>query len=143
KIVQSHLTAPVEALQVWGLVMYAAGGAGDQEMYTAALRKVEEMARTYAESSAGALAYAAAGAHLMREWETADKLIAEATRRATGDRLTEDLAARVARDIGARAEGDLPPPDHDPSIAGLLGLVPDIASRLRRWRGPTWRPRRK
>jgi len=144
QIVQLHLTAPVEALQVWGLVAYAAGGAGDWEIYGTALRQVEEMAVMYAESSAGALAYAAAGAHLIHDWETADRMIAEATRRAAGDKLSEDLAARVARDVTTRAAGSLPTAeDDDPSVAGLLGIVPDLASRLRRWRGPTWRPRRK
>jgi tetratricopeptide (TPR) repeat protein len=143
QIVQLHLTGPVEALQVWGLVAYAAGGAGDREMYTAALRRVEEMAEIYAESSAGALAYAAAGANLMQDWDTADRMIAEATRRGAGDRLSEDLAARVARDVATRTVGGLPSPENDPSIAALRGIVPDIAWRLRRWRGPTWRPRKK
>jgi tetratricopeptide (TPR) repeat protein len=143
QIVQEHLTAPVEALQMWGLAAYASGGAGDQGLFAIALHHVEQMGDAYAESSAAAYAYAAAGAHLMQDWDAAERLIEEATRRAAGDTLSEELAARVSRDISMRAEGVPPPPEEDPAVAGLRGLAPEVAARLRRWRGPTWRPRRK
>ncbi|HEX2079564.1 MAG TPA: hypothetical protein VHG08_17695 [Longimicrobium sp.] len=143
QLVQSHLTAPVESLQIWGLTAYAAGGMGNREVFAAALRHVEQMAERYGEASAGALAYAAAGAHLMQDWSTADRLIGEAIRRAAGDTLSEELAARVARDISVRSPGVPPPPEQDPATAALRGLVPEVAARLRRWRGPTWRPRKK
>jgi tetratricopeptide (TPR) repeat protein len=105
RVVQAHLTAPVECLQVWGLVAFASGGAGERHVFATALQHIRQVADLYRESSAAALAYAAAGAHLLRDWELAESLITEATERAAGDTLSEDLAARVRRDIALRAPG--------------------------------------
>jgi tetratricopeptide (TPR) repeat protein len=141
--VQQHLKAPVECLHLWGLVAYTAGGAKERETYGLALAEVRGAADTYPEVGGAALAYAAAGAHLLEDWETADELIEEAVRRTEGDALASQLAARVGRDIAARTPGVRRPPDDDPSVAALRGVVPEAAARLRRWRGPTWRPPKK
>lgn len=143
RVVQTHLTAPADCLQVWGLVAFASGGAGDREAYDAALRHIHEMADLYRESSAGALAYAAAGAHLLRDWELAETLIEESTARAKGDTLSEDLAARVRRDITMRTPGAPAAEEQDPANITLQGIFPEFIARVRRWRGPTWRPPRK
>lgn len=143
RIVQGHLTAPVDCLQVWGLVAFASGGAGDREAFATALENIREMAKLYRESSAASLAYAAAGAHLLRDWQLAEGLIAEAPERAAGDTLSTELAERVGRDIARRATDTQAPADQDPATAALRAIVPEVAARVRRWRGPTWRPRRK
>lgn len=143
QIVQGYLTAPVEALHMWGLAAYASGGARDEELFATALHHVEQMGDAYAESSAAAYAYAAAGAQLIQDWDAADRLIGEATRRAAGDTLSEELAARVYLEISTRTKGVPAPPEEDPAVAGLRGLAPEVAARLRRWRGPTWRSRKK
>ena len=143
RVVQTHLTAPADCLQVWGLVAFASGGAGDREEYDEALRHIHQMADLYRESSAGALAYAAAGAHLLRDWELAETLIGESTARAKGDTLSEDLAARVRRDIAMRTPGGPAAEEQDPANITLQGIFPEFIARVRRWRGPTWRPPRK
>ena len=143
QVVQTHLTAPVDCLQVWGLVAFASGGAGDREAYETALRHIHQMADLYRESSAGSLAYAAAGAHLLKDWELAESLIEESTVRATGDTLSEDLAARVRRDITMRTPGMPAAEEEDPANITLQGIFPEFIARVRRWRGPTWRPQRK
>ncbi|HEY0018301.1 MAG TPA: hypothetical protein VGC13_18490 [Longimicrobium sp.] len=142
-VVQGHLTAPVDSLQVWGLVAFASGGAGEQNTFDAALHHILEMADLYREASAASFAYAAAGAHLLRDLELAQSLIAEATTRARGDTLSEELAARVGRDIRLRNAGVPEAPEQDPTTAVLRGIFPDVVSRVRRWRGPTWRPARR
>lgn len=143
RTVQPHLKAPVDALQIWSLVAYAAGGCGDHEAYHEALGQVREMSETYRESSAAALSYAAAGVHLIKDWESAESLITEAGGRARGDTLAEELAARVARDITHRSPGIPHRSVQDPASSALWGIVPELAARLRRWRGPTWRPRKE
>lgn len=143
RVVQVHLTAPVDCLQVWGLVAFASGGAGDRDFYDTALRHILQMKDLYRESSAGTLAYAAAGAHLLRDVELAESLVAEATERARGDALSEDLAARVRRDITMRTPGVPVAEEEDPANVTLQGIFPDVLARVRRWRGPTWRPPRK
>lgn len=124
QVVQAHLTAPVDRLQVWGLVAFAAGGAGDRQVFTTSLQHINQMADLYRESSAGSLAYAAAGAHLLRDWDLADALIAEATSRAVGDTLTEDLAARVGRDLRCAHQGCLPPQNRTPPMLYSAGFFP-------------------
>jgi tetratricopeptide (TPR) repeat protein len=142
RVVQPHLAAPVDALQIWSLLTYAAGGCGDHAAYAEALAQVRKMAEMYPEASAAALAYAAAGAHLIKDWDSAESLITEASGRARGDILAEELAARVARDITHRNPGIPNRPMQDPVTSSLWGIVPDVAARLRRWRGPTWRPKK-
>jgi tetratricopeptide (TPR) repeat protein len=143
RIVQGQLTAPVDCLQVWGLVAFASGGAEDRPAFARALENVCQMAELYRESSAASLAYAAAGAHLLRDWDLAEGLIAEATARAAGDTLSTDLAARVGRDIARRSTDTQGLTQQDPATDALRAIVPEVAARVRRWRGPTWRPRRE
>ncbi len=140
RIVQAYLSAPADALHVWGLVAYASGGSRDEEAYDCALTRVREGVDLHHDAGAAALAYAAAGALLLERWGVADELIAEARRRAEGDVLASELADRVGRDIANRTTGVSRPHENDPTVAALRGVFPDVVARLRRWRGPTWRP---
>lgn len=143
RLALTRLHAPVERLHVFGLMAYAAAGAQNPEAFKLALAEVQGSAGRHPEVGGAALAYAAAGAHLLEDWHLAEELIAEAIERTRGDVTAAALAQRVAEDISARRPGLRHPPAGDPSIPALRGIVPEAVARLRRWRGPTWRPPRR
>jgi hypothetical protein len=138
--VQRILIAPVEQLQLSGLMAFAAGGAGDVAAFEEAMERVFVLARQYAYASAAALAYAAAGAHLLRDWETAEGLIKQSRMNMEDDPLVADLVARVQADIEARRPGIPRPADEDPAFRDLRATAAEVLYRVRRWHGPTWRP---
>lgn len=142
-LAMEYLHAPVERLHLFGLLAYAAGGAQDREAFLRSVREVQSSAGRHLEVGGAALAYAAAGAHLTGDWGLAESLILEAIERTRGDAPATALAERVAQDIATRRPGIRRPPDDDPFVPALRGVVPEAASRLRRWRGPTWRPSKK
>lgn len=143
RLALTHLHAPVERLHVFALIAYAAGGARDYDAFALALREVQDSASRHPEVGGAALAYAAAGAHLMEDWTLADSLISESIERTRGDVTASALAERVAADIAVRRPGIGRPADDEAFVPALLGIVPEAAARLRRWRGATWRPPRR
>jgi tetratricopeptide (TPR) repeat protein len=143
RLTMTRLHAPVERLHLAGLVAYSAAGASDQSVFQEALREVRASAAHHPEVGGAALAYAAAGAHLLEDWKLAEELICEAIDRTRGDVTARALAERVAGDISARRPGVRCPPDGEPFVRALRGLAPEAAARLRRWRGTTWRPPRR
>jgi tetratricopeptide (TPR) repeat protein len=142
-LAMEYLHAPVERLHLYGLLAYAAAGAQDRDAFLRSLREVQAAAERHPEVGGAALAYAAAGAHLTEDWGLAENLILQAIEQTRGDAPATALAERVAQDIAARRPGVRRPPDDDPFVPALRGVVPEAASRLRRWRGPTWRPPKK
>lgn len=139
--VGGHLTAPVERLQIYAILAWMTGGAQDKVGFSQALERVREMAAGLPYASGAALAYSAAGAQHLGEWELAEELIREATTR-IDDALAARLAARVHADIRARAPGAPRPTDSHPAVRSLVFIAEKVEYRVRRWRGPTWRPRR-
>jgi tetratricopeptide (TPR) repeat protein len=140
RLAMTQLHAPVERLHANGLIAYAAAGARDEKAFATALRAVQDSAPHHSEVGGAALAYAAAGAHLLEDWDLAGKLISAAIERTQGDAPAAALAERVAMDISTRRPALRRPPDDDPFVPALRGIVPEAAARLRRWRGSTWRP---
>lgn len=140
RLTTTHLRAPVERVQLHGLLAYAAAGAKDAETYLVSVREVQTHAAHHPEVGGVALAYAAAGAHLAEDWELADSLIAEAREVARGNVTDAALVERFAVPISARRPGLARPADSEPFVSALRGVVAEAAARLRRWRGPTWRP---
>jgi tetratricopeptide (TPR) repeat protein len=140
--VQVHLQAPVEQLQLCAISAWVSGGARDSQRFSEALVRVKQMADQLPYASAAALAYGAAGAQHLGEWALAEELIAAALAR-VDNALAARLAARVRADIRAR-ESAVPRPDTShPGTRNLVTVAEEVHSRVRRWRGPTWRPRKK
>lgn len=139
--VQVHLQAPVEQVQLWAILAWVSGGSRDQRKFFNALGQVREMVDQLPYASSAALAYSAAGAQHMGEWELAEELISTAGEN-PDDALTARLAARVRADVHARAPAVPRPDPGHPSVRRLSSVAEEVHVRVRRWRGPTWRPRR-
>jgi tetratricopeptide (TPR) repeat protein len=143
--VVARIHAPDEQVVVLGTLARACGGTGDVDGFVRAAARVETLARAYPLTGAGALCGAAEGARLLQRWDLAAAYtnLALNTGRAAG----ADLAVRVATELGgqisARATG-MPPIDaSDPRWEPVTALINQATTRLEKWRGPSWRRRRR
>ena len=143
--VVSIIHAPDEQVVVLGTLARACGGAGDTEGFVRAAARVETLARAYPLTGAGALCGAAEGARLLRRWDLAAAYAGAAleTGRTAGAELAVRVAADLAAQVSSRAPGIPPMDDTDPRWEPLTALIEQAASRLEKWRGPSWRRRRQ
>lgn len=139
---QVHLRKPVEELQLCGILAWIAGGAGQIDAFSQALVRVRELADQVPYAAAAALAYSAAGAQHLGDWDLAHELIGASTAHLDTPLATR-LVARIQGDVNARRPGVPRPRDGDPAFRSFLATSAEVLHRIRRWRGPTWRPRRK
>lgn len=139
------ITAPAERLVVMGTLARAAAGVGYRLRYTEVARRVQEMAPQHLTMEAGAIYNIAEGARLLNDWESAARLagLAVASGRVNDQPLAVERAERLLRDVAALRPGISPLSRHDARGAILRKLAAVARLLLRRWRGPTWRPRRQ
>lgn len=142
RAVQAHLQAPVERVQLWAVAAWLGGGTGNRGLFFESLAQVRIITNELQQPSAAELAYCAAGAQHLGDWGLAEELIRESSARMDSP-LAARLAARVRADIDQRQPGPDRPPPADPTCRRLLHLAGEVLYRTRRWRGPTWRPRKK
>jgi hypothetical protein len=143
--VSTKIIAPDEQVVVFGTLARACGGDGDTEGFARTAARVEELARVYPLTGAGALCGASEGARLLRAWDLAAAyagLALELGRDAGAD-LAVRIAAEIAQEIESRTPGIPPLPLSDSRWNRLSTLVDDATVRIQKWRGPSWRHRRQ
>lgn len=124
---------PDAIVMVAGTLAWAAGGAGQPDMFQSAERLAMELVPLYAENAASALAAIASGAHALGRWSAVHRYASMALplARKRLDRWAEATAlallAAVEKGEPAAAEGE---PD-----APALYVSRRLAARLYRWRG--------
>jgi tetratricopeptide (TPR) repeat protein len=143
-VVMEKLTSPVEKLQVWGLIAWAAGGLASEAMFAEAIHQVRSGAKHYPLTAPGALYGAGEGARLFQDWKLAAACAMESRRAAEvdNDLLTSTFARCLESLVVQQAPGPPELSSDDLTAALLRRLSEEILERLEKWRGPTWRPRR-
>lgn len=143
--VQKQLTSSWEQLQVWGLIGWAAGGIpSSSELFSQARERVLAGVKLHPSPAPGALFALAEGARLRTEWDLASEL-AERARSAAkdvDDRMTFAVATALKQQVEVRHTGVSIPSEDDAAALVLRRVAREALTRLQRWRGSTWRPRK-
>jgi tetratricopeptide (TPR) repeat protein len=140
-----RISAPADQLVVWGTLARAAAGAGHAATYREAVRQVMRLSAVHRQNAAAGLYSLAEAARLLDQWEEAASAARDALKigRATESFDVVRRTEALMQDIEAKRKGVPALPANDARVAVLRGLATTVRMRIARWRGPTWRPRRK
>jgi tetratricopeptide (TPR) repeat protein len=139
------LPVGADSTVVWGTIARSAAGAERRRLFQQAVDQVNVLAPIFAQSGAAALYSVAEGARLIGDRGMAEQYARRAIEQATA--TGSGQVVRLARHLSAAlASGEPAVPElsrNDPSGALLRLIAPRVRLRLAKWRGRTWRPRRK
>lgn len=138
RLVEKRL-ASVEMVLIWSTYGRAAGMLGHLQRFRTAEREVQALAPRFDANAAAAYVNLAAGAHLLGLRAEAEQHAArslELARSRDEARIVADAAALL---VEIRSDNPAPPPfEHDPPEP-MHRLSRDLAERLSKWRGATWK----
>lgn len=144
RLVEERIPSPAERLAVLGALARAAAGAGEFDAYRDAEERVIGAAPRFRATAAAAMYNVGEGARLLERWDAATEYADAAYElaRRTNSKQVAWFAARLRKDAQARRPGRPAMSSADPLREALLDLADITYTRLVRWRGSTWRPRR-
>jgi tetratricopeptide (TPR) repeat protein len=143
--VARKVEVPAEALVVWGTLARAAAGAGQRIRFNDAVEVVERMVMTYQGSAPAALYSVAEGARLLGDWSMAASYAARACHlaREAGSVQVLRRAEHLVTEINQQLSGTPKMNPQDARGRIVFKMAAAVRLRLAKWRGSTWRPRRR